>query len=175
MRHSIAIMSALLLGCEAMPPRVVVAPPRTRHVLQVHPLDVRFERVDIERMPMLAAVDALAAEVHKTYGENFAFSWSYTAGAYPAKPEGRVSFHGKDVSTRNVLDEFCRQTGWSYHWNPKHFIDFRSGPVPGYEPEIRRPRPNQSLQPTALWRCASMSILISVFPVGATLRSQSGG
>ena len=34
---------------------------------------------------------------------------------------------------------------------------------------------NQSLQPTALWRCASMSILISMFSVGAQPRSQSGG
>ena len=35
--------------------------------------------------------------------------------------------------------------------------------------------PNQSLQPTALWRCASVSILISVFSVGAQPRSQSSG
>jgi len=34
---------------------------------------------------------------------------------------------------------------------------------------------NQPLQPTALWRCASMSILISVSSVGATPRCQSGG
>ena len=36
-------------------------------------------------------------------------------------------------------------------------------------------RSNQPLQPTALWRCASMSILISLFSVGAQPRSQSGG
>jgi hypothetical protein len=105
------MISALLFGCGAIPPLVVVAPPPTKDVLQVHPLDVRFERVDIERMPMLAAVEALVAAVHKTYGENFAFSWSYTAGAYPAKPEGLVSFHGKDVSARKILDGFCRQAG----------------------------------------------------------------
>jgi hypothetical protein len=34
---------------------------------------------------------------------------------------------------------------------------------------------NQSLQPTALWRCASMSILISVSSTVAQPRSQSGG
>jgi hypothetical protein len=34
---------------------------------------------------------------------------------------------------------------------------------------------NQTLQPTALWSRASMSILISVFLVGARPRSQSGG
>jgi hypothetical protein len=34
---------------------------------------------------------------------------------------------------------------------------------------------NQSLQPTALWRCASMSILISISPGVAHPRSQSGG
>jgi hypothetical protein len=35
--------------------------------------------------------------------------------------------------------------------------------------------PNKSLQPTALWRCASMSILISVFLTVAQPRSLSGG
>ena len=34
---------------------------------------------------------------------------------------------------------------------------------------------NQALQPTALWRCASMSILTNIFSVGAKPRSQSGG
>src|SRR5438270_13957307 len=34
---------------------------------------------------------------------------------------------------------------------------------------------NQSLQPTVLWRCASMSMLISVFSTVAQPRSQSGG
>src|SRR4029077_2887012 len=34
---------------------------------------------------------------------------------------------------------------------------------------------NQLLQPTALWRCAWMSILISVFSTVAKPRSQSGG
>ncbi len=34
---------------------------------------------------------------------------------------------------------------------------------------------NQSLQPTALWRCASMSILITVSSTVAQPRSQSGG
>ena len=31
--------------------------------------------------------------------------------------------------------------------------------------------PNQSLQPTALWRCASMSILISIFSTVVQPRS----
>ena len=34
---------------------------------------------------------------------------------------------------------------------------------------------NQPMQPTALWRCAFMSILISVISVGAQPRSRSGG
>jgi hypothetical protein len=36
-------------------------------------------------------------------------------------------------------------------------------------------RSNQSLQPTAPWRCVSMSILISVFSIVAQSRSRSGG
>jgi hypothetical protein len=34
---------------------------------------------------------------------------------------------------------------------------------------------NQSLQPTALWRCVSMSNLINVFSIVAQPRFQSGG
>jgi hypothetical protein len=34
---------------------------------------------------------------------------------------------------------------------------------------------NKALQPTALWRCASISVLISVFSTVAQPRSQSGG
>jgi hypothetical protein len=40
---------------------------------------------------------------------------------------------------------------------------------------MSRKRPNQSLQPTALWRCASMSILTSIFSVEAKPRFPSGG
>ena len=36
-------------------------------------------------------------------------------------------------------------------------------------------RPNQVLQPAALWRCASMSFLITVASTVAQPRSQSGG
>jgi hypothetical protein len=141
MRNRPVVFAFLFMaGCAATPPRIVVAPPPKRDVLEVHPLDVRFKRVDIEHMPLLAAMDALSTEVHKVYGENFAFSWAYTAGGFPAKPEGRVAFHGQDVSARNIMDDFCRQTGWHYRWNPKHFIEFQSGPVPGYQPEIRRPK-----------------------------------
>jgi hypothetical protein len=35
--------------------------------------------------------------------------------------------------------------------------------------------PNRSLEPTALWRCASISHLITVFSTGAQPRSQSSG
>ena len=43
------------------------------------------------------------------------------------------------------------------------------------KPWMERYSSNQSLEPTALWRCASMSILISVFSTAAQRRSQSGG
>jgi hypothetical protein len=39
----------------------------------------------------------------------------------------------------------------------------------------RTETPNHSLEPTALWRCASKPILISLFSTGAEPRSQSGG
>ncbi len=77
-------------------------------VTQIHPLDVRFAEVDIDRMPLFAAMDVLAAEVHKVYGEQFAFTYSYTSGPFLGTPEGRVTFHGKDATTRDLLNEICR-------------------------------------------------------------------
>ena len=43
------------------------------------------------------------------------------------------------------------------------------------KPWMERYSSNQTLEPTALWRCASMPILISVASAGAEPRSQSGG
>jgi hypothetical protein len=40
---------------------------------------------------------------------------------------------------------------------------------------LHRSASNQSLEPTALWRCASMSILIRVVSTGAQPRRRSGG
>jgi hypothetical protein len=43
------------------------------------------------------------------------------------------------------------------------------------KPWMERYSSNQPLQPTALWRCASMSIFISMVSTVAQPRSQSGG
>jgi hypothetical protein len=104
--------------------------------------------VYIDNVPMLTAVEMLCAQIQKVYGQRH-FTWAYTAGPYPGTPERAVTFHGDNVSLRQVLDEFCRQTGWQYHWINIGMVEFMSGPVPEYHPEIRRPRPNQALERTA--------------------------
>ena len=147
MLRSLALVF-LLAGC-AGTPRVVLQSTTSRH--SSHRQHIRFARVDIDRLPILTAVEAICSEIDKFYGTDGGryFTWGYTAGPFPGTPEGSVTLHASNVSLRQVLDEFCRQTGWTYRWVNIGMVEFQNGPVPGYTPEIRRPRPNQALQPTA--------------------------
>jgi hypothetical protein len=138
-RYLIIALGLVTAGCGTTPPRVVVEPV-PEHGKRVGALEVRFSQVDIERIPFLAAVDATNAEVRKTHGDGVALDYGYTAGPYPGAPEGPVTVHATNISFRQLLDEFCRQTGWRYHVIAGSWIEFRSGPVPGYKPEIRRPK-----------------------------------
>ena len=124
----------LFTGC-ASSSEVTVALSASR---PTHAKDIRFTRVDIDSVPMLTAVESLCAQMEKVYGQRY-LTWAYTAGPYPGPPERPVTFHGDNVSVRQVLDEFCRQTGWKYHWVNIGMVEFLSGPVPGYQPKIRRP------------------------------------
>jgi hypothetical protein len=160
MRASLA-MAVLLFGGCASAPRIVLEPQVA--TMPRDPLDIRFSQVDMNRVPVLTAAEALSSEIRKAYGERFAPDVAYTAGPFPAVPERPVTVHAKNVSFRQLMDEFCRQTGWRYRVNGLGWIEFESGPVPGYQPEIRRPRPNQALQPTAS-RCTSISFMIKTVP-----------
>ena len=147
MRVSFALAALIFGGCASVP-RIIVDPQLgTLH--RPDPLDVRFAQVDVVHMPLLTAAEALSAEVRKVYGEHFAPQTAYTAGPFPGVPEQPVTVHAKNISFRQLMDEFCHQTGWRYRVVGLGSIEFRSGPVPGYQPEIQRPRPNQSLEPTA--------------------------
>ncbi len=143
MRYPLVIAVLLTAGCATKPPRIILqSPSHTR----LGALDVRFARVDIERMPILAATEAANAELRKVCGQHFALDYGYTAGPFPGTPEGPVTVHATNISFRQLLDEFCRQTGWRYRVNGPGWIEFQNGPVPGYKPEIRRPRPNQAME-----------------------------
>ena len=142
MLRALSCVVLLFTGC-ASSSEVSVAPSVSR---PTHAKDIRFTRVYIDNVPMLTAVEMLCAQIQKVYGQRH-FTWAYTAGPYPGTPERAVTFHGDNVSLRQVLDEFCRQTRWQYHWI--NIVEFMSEPVPEYQPEIRRPRPNQALERTA--------------------------
>jgi hypothetical protein len=146
MLRSVSCVLLLLAGC-ATSSRVILAPSVT---LPKRAQDLRFARVDIDRVLILTAVESLCAEIDKIYGVEGGryFTWAATAALFPGVPERPVTFHGSDVSVRQLLEEFCRQTGWTYRWINIGMVEFQNGPVPGYQPEIRRPRPNQTLQPT---------------------------
>jgi len=127
MRASFAL-AVLLLGRCASPPRVVLEPHAS--TMPRDPLDIRFVRVDIDRVPLLSASKALSTEIRNVYGERLAPDVAYTAGPFPGVPERRVTVHATDVSFRQLMDEFCRQTDWHYRVNGLGWIEFQSGPVP---------------------------------------------
>ena len=43
---------------------------------------------------------------------------------FPNNSNGLVSFYGHDVIARDLLNDLCRQVGWSYSWTIKHYIQF---------------------------------------------------
>ena len=77
----------------------------------------------------------------------------------------RTTRTARESSIELLRYEIVEQTPTPYGMDLKHY------------PKTTRllKRSSQSLQPTALWRCASMSMLISVFSIVAQPRSQSGG
>jgi hypothetical protein len=159
MLRSLSCVLMLFAGC-ASSSEVTLALSASR---PTHAKDIRFTRVDIDSVAMLTAVESLCVQIEKVYRQRY-LTWAYTAGPYPGTPERPVTFHGDNVSVRQVLDEFCRQTGWKYHWVNIGMVEFQSGPVPGYQPEIRRPRPNQALERTADRREDLLSMMLASKP-----------
>jgi hypothetical protein len=131
MLHALLLLIAagMFVSCASTAPRVVVTPPAQKDVLMTAPLDVRFAEVHFDRMPIRDAVAHMAAEVCRKYETNY-----FSPGYRPVDPfrkraprEPRVSFHGKNVTARDVFLEICRQPGWSFEWNVKGLV-FSNGP-----------------------------------------------
>ena len=125
-------------GCAATAPHVVVAPVVGRDVLNTHPLDVRFAEVHIDNIEIFRAIDRLGEHVHRVYGDRFAFTWSYSPGAFDATGNYRVTFHGRNVTTRAIFDEFARQTGMAYRYGPHGFVWSNALPPGSRHYQIRR-------------------------------------
>ena len=96
----------------------------------IHPLDVRFASVDIDRLPIQDAIDAMAAEVRHVYADHYNFSAAFESASGDLADLGdpRVTYHAKNVSARTVFSSMCQQVGWSYTFDVKHYIRFRNGP-----------------------------------------------
>ncbi len=135
MRCSILLAVILMVGCTTAS-EVTLAPASVR---PQRAKDIRLARVEFDRVPMMKAVESIRAEIARVYGKPI-FSYGITAGGFPAAPEGQVTLHRRDISLEHALTEFCRQTGWQYEWVNIGMVEFKTGPVSGYQPEIRRPK-----------------------------------
>ncbi len=96
----------------------------------IYPLDVRFAAVDIDRTPIRDACYAMEAEVRRVYDHDYNFNLVFgsTSGDLADLGNPRVTYHGKNVSARDVVSSFCQQIGWSYTFDVKHAIRFQNGP-----------------------------------------------
>jgi hypothetical protein len=72
-----------------------------------------------------------------------------------------------------VLDKSCFEAFSRWRFRPGSARKVRC-PIRFLRPSVTN-ESNQALQPTALWRCASVSTLISVFSTVAQPPSRSGG
>jgi hypothetical protein len=143
--------------------------------MTIEPLDVRFAEVHLERVPIQDAIDHIATEVRQVYGSRYFFSPAFQRATDPMMkaplPNPPVTFHGADVSAREVFSSICQQVGWSYEWNVKHNIMFQDGPGLG-RPRAHTMRSNQSMQPTA---GRSMLHFMKACPFQGAPASASGG
>ena len=132
-------VAVLIPACATAPPRVVVDSPDSKDVFAIAPLNIRFAEVHFDRVPIWAAVDRMAEAVHQVYGRNYAFSPAFISVKDPLmrgpRPNPRESFHGTDVSTRDVFSSICQQVGWSYEWTKLHYLQFQDGPGLGHSAE----------------------------------------
>ena len=180
--RALVLLLAFAAVCHAATPRAIVTVQRQHHPFEDHSCG---HSLTVIRQIAIVAVDGHALkspqqQVSVSPGRHvLSLLVSFVVGS--SRGAAHPPLDAVFKPHRYSLDgEFCRsQSGavaagvgaWKFL-----LIDEDQRPPSAKVPKTNESNSsNQSLQPTALWRCASMSILISVFSVGAQPRSQSGG
>lgn len=123
LRHlTVAFVVAMLFaGCVSVKPEISVGKVTAQNIKSI--LDIRFTRVSFSNVRMTKVLLTLSGAIRDS---NMAFQWSIEAGAPSAKPprfkDSLVNLSASNITLREVLDEMCRQSGWTYepimqgHW-----------------------------------------------------------
>jgi hypothetical protein len=98
-----------LSGCAAETQIVLASsvPPLQRELL-----DVRIASVTIEGTRMHEALGKLSEQIRNQSGGKLVFE--YNMGLELEKHNPKLSIHAKDIPLRTLLDDMCRQSGWTY-------------------------------------------------------------
>lgn len=122
-RHSAVglLFGMLLCGCISVHPEHSVGKVIAQDIKSI--LDVRFSHISLSGVRMTRALLSLS---DITEDSNLAFQWSIQAGLPASRPprfkDPIVNIKGSNITLREILDDICRQSGWSYeptmdgHW-----------------------------------------------------------
>jgi len=118
------------LGCSNTK-EVVVLQDRTAIIRD--PLDIRFEKIDLHKVPITRALLLLSQSINSDPRGTSNFVWygprSATIEEALKVKEPQVSVHAENVDLRFILDRICEQAGWSYVYGVKGF-EFSEGRSP---------------------------------------------
>ena len=123
-RLTLTLIGAILfVGCAAVKrqPELSIRTVRAQNIKSV--LDVRFSYISLSHVRMTEALLTLSSELEKS---DLGFQWSIEVGPPALNPpqpvDSIVNLVASDITLRGVLDEVCRQAGWTYkpvmegHW-----------------------------------------------------------
>ncbi len=115
---SIVFLTILFTGCATTPPeslKIIVAPNNEANKI----LDIRFTEVNIPQMKMWSALVVLTNAINCVPEKISRFSWGVhvtpdSMKDLTSKENPLVHLNLTNVTLRQVLDELCKQAGWTY-------------------------------------------------------------
>lgn len=127
----IFLFVALSLTACATPKPIIITSGAFDRLRKSSILDLRLEKVVLPRIKMETALRQLADGISSSTRRKMAFSYGVENSRDPMDRLPRknpvVYFEGSDLPLKKVLDDLCRQAGWSYTETPVGimFIDDR--------------------------------------------------
>lgn len=120
-----AVFSLFFNGCTTIKPEASIGKITAQDIQTI--LDVKLSHVELSNVPMTKALLTLSNSIRDSLAyKNMGFSWSIDVGSPSLHPprfkDPNVSLSASNVTLREVLDEICRQSGWTYrpvrqgHW-----------------------------------------------------------
>jgi hypothetical protein len=126
----VLIGAMLLGGCATFQPQPMASIGKVSAQNIKSVLDVKFSQISLSNVRMTKALLTLSGELKKS---DIAFQWSIEVGPPALNPppprDPFVNLSASNITLREVLDQICRQSGWTYKPVMEgHWFSFRAPP-----------------------------------------------